>query len=98
MTILPQTVASRLYTPNLHSSNFPSRYIPNGNSKFAAISIENPSSTEQSILKFKLFVDGKEKWQHVLLSPSTTSQGFGVDGEKKTAGDRLKNVFGLGGN
>eukprot|EP00919_Chromeraceae_sp_WS-2016_P016892 GHVR01040317.1.p2 GENE.GHVR01040317.1~~GHVR01040317.1.p2 ORF type:complete len:219 (+),score=29.60 GHVR01040317.1:940-1596(+) len=68
------------------------KYIPTGNSKFAAISIENPSSTDQSVLKFKLFVDGKETWQHVLLSPSMP------DGQK-TGGGRLKGVFkGLGGS
>lgn len=67
------------------------RYIPTGNSKFAAISIENPESTEQSILKFKLFIDGEEAWQHVLLSPP-------VSDVPKTAGERLKGVFGLGGS
>lgn len=45
------------------------RYIPNGNSKFGAISIENPEASDQSVLKFRLFVDGKEEWSTVLLSP-----------------------------
>lgn len=62
------------------------KYIPTGNSKFAAISIENPSLTEQSILKFKLFVDGQEKWQHVLLSPSTVSEGLGTGIERPREG------------
>lgn len=46
-----------------------SRYIPNGNSKFGAISIESAEASDQSILKFRLYVDGKEVWEHVTLSP-----------------------------
>lgn len=46
-----------------------SRYIPQGNSKFGAVTIETPEASDQSILKFKLFIDGKEEWSSVLLSP-----------------------------
>jgi alkaline phosphatase D len=49
------------------------RYIPDGNSKFGAISIESPQAGEQSILRFRLFVDGEEAWQNVLLSPPVAS-------------------------
>ncbi|KAG9236546.1 alkaline phosphatase family protein-like protein [Amylocarpus encephaloides] len=44
------------------------KYIPNGNSKLGAISIDNTAS-DQSILKFRLYVDGVETWSSVLLSP-----------------------------
>ena len=47
---------------------FIARYIPRGNSKVGAITISNPSS-DQSMLKFRLFVDGKEEWANVILSP-----------------------------
>ena len=44
------------------------RYIPAGNSKVGAITIENPVG-DQSIFKFRLYVDGIETWSSVLLSP-----------------------------
>jgi len=48
------------------------KYIPAGNSKVGAITIENTVS-DQSIFKFRLFVDGIEAWSNVLLSPPTVS-------------------------
>ncbi|CAG8956256.1 hypothetical protein HYFRA_00003636 [Hymenoscyphus fraxineus] len=48
------------------------KYIPNGNSKLGAVTIENTAS-DQSILKFRLYVDGIEAWSSVLLSPPTIS-------------------------
>jgi len=48
------------------------KYIPEGNSKLGAITIENTSS-DQSIFKFRLYVDGLETWSSVLLSPPTIS-------------------------
>lgn len=61
--------------PNLHIVNFTKqlRYIPSGNSKFGAVTIENPETSDQSILTFRLFVDGKESWSSVLLSPPKVS-------------------------
>jgi len=44
------------------------KYIPTGNSKLGAITIENTSS-DQSILKYRLYIDGVEAWSSVLLSP-----------------------------
>jgi len=44
------------------------KYIPNGNSKVGAITIEDAAS-DQSILKFRLYVDSEEVWSTVLLSP-----------------------------
>lgn len=46
------------------------KYIPAGNSKLGAVTIENTAS-DQSILKFRLYVDGIEAWSSVLLSPPT---------------------------
>jgi alkaline phosphatase D len=45
-----------------------SRYIPTGNSKVGAITIEN-AADDQSSLKFRLYVDGVETWSSILLSP-----------------------------
>lgn len=45
------------------------KYVPNGNSKFGAVEIEQVQNNEQGLLRFRLFVDGEEKWNHVILSP-----------------------------
>lgn len=45
------------------------RYIAEGNSKFGSVTIESPEASEQSLLKFRLFIDGEEKWNSILLSP-----------------------------
>ncbi|KAL2025095.1 hypothetical protein VTK56DRAFT_97 [Thermocarpiscus australiensis] len=45
------------------------KYIHKGNSKFGAITIENLEGGEQSSLKYRLFVDGVEVWNTVVLSP-----------------------------
>jgi alkaline phosphatase D len=45
------------------------KYIPDGNSKFGAVEIEQMKNDQQSLLRFRLFVDGEEKWDHVILSP-----------------------------
>ena len=56
------------------------RYIPNGNSKFGAISIESAEASDQSVLKFRLYVEGKEVWENVILSPPKESgKGRGKD-------------------
>ena len=51
------------------------RYIHKGNSKFGAITIENLEGGEQSSLKYRLFVDGEEVWNTVVLSPPPTGSG-----------------------
>ncbi|CZR56681.1 related to alkaline phosphatase family protein [Phialocephala subalpina] len=64
-----------LPTPTYHQTDEQDimvKYIPNGNSKLGAITIENTSG-DQSILKFRLYVDGIEAWSSVLLSPPTIS-------------------------
>jgi alkaline phosphatase D len=44
------------------------KYIPDGNSKFGAIEVDSTSS-EQAVLKYRLYVDGKEVWNWVLTAP-----------------------------
>jgi alkaline phosphatase D len=46
------------------------KYINTGNSKFGAITIENLEQGDQSSLKYRLFVDGVETWNTVVLTPS----------------------------
>ncbi|KAA8574261.1 hypothetical protein MFRU_001g00030 [Monilinia fructicola] len=50
------------------------KYIPGGNSKLGAITIENAAS-DQSTLRFRLYVDGHEAWSSILLSPPVISGG-----------------------
>lgn len=51
------------------------KYIPDGNSKFGAVSISNPSTSEQSILHYRLFVDGQEAWSYTLTTPPMVDGG-----------------------
>jgi len=51
------------------------KYIHKGNSKFGAITIENLEGGDQSSLKYRLFIDGKEAWNTVLLSPAKRQYG-----------------------
>ena len=52
------------------------KYAPEGNSKFGAIEIESPRGSEQSILRYRLFIDGEEKWSHVLVAPEKRRGGL----------------------
>ncbi|KAL2268582.1 hypothetical protein VTJ83DRAFT_3428 [Remersonia thermophila] len=45
------------------------KYIYKGNSKFGAITIENLEGGRQSSLKYRLYVDGEEVWNTMILSP-----------------------------
>jgi alkaline phosphatase D len=45
------------------------KYLPDGNSKFGAVEITSPEHSEQSLLNYRLFVDGKEVWTHVISTP-----------------------------
>lgn len=45
------------------------KYIPDGNAKFGAIEITAPEHSEQSLLNYRLFIDGKEAWTHVISTP-----------------------------
>ncbi len=46
------------------------KYIPHGNSKFGAVEIENVDHGEQGLLRYRLFVDGVERWQYLLTTPA----------------------------
>ncbi|KAF2746073.1 Metallo-dependent phosphatase [Sporormia fimetaria CBS 119925] len=45
------------------------KYLPDGNSKFGAVEITAPEHSEQSLLNYRLFIDGKEAWSHVISTP-----------------------------
>ena len=55
------------------------KYIPDGLSKFGAVEIETLRGGEQSLLRFRLFVDGEEAWEYVLSSPPGGRKGRGKD-------------------
>ncbi|KAG8529664.1 uncharacterized protein KY384_005145 [Bacidia gigantensis] len=44
------------------------KYIPDGNSKVAAIEMEDIEETGQGLCRFRLFVDGKEAWSYEITS------------------------------
>jgi len=80
-----QTNTSRFYLPirtYKESSTSPDydsdvciKYIPDGNSKFGAVSISNPSTSDQSVLHYRLFVDGVEAWSYTLTTPPDAAGG-----------------------
>lgn len=53
------------------------KYVPDGNSKFGAVELERVGGGEQGLLRYRLFVDGVESWQHVLTTPHVS------EGERK---------------
>jgi alkaline phosphatase D len=54
------------------------KYIPDGNSKLGAVEIESPHGRDgNSTLRYRLFVDGKEKWSYLLTSPSKEDSARG---------------------
>ena len=56
------------------------KYLPDGNSKFGAVELEEVMGGEQGLLRFRLFVDGLEAWQYVLMTPPAVSgAGRGMD-------------------
>ena len=72
----PETVTQGDYALG-HEREKCLKYEPDGNSKFGAIEIEAPRGSGQSLLKYRLFVDGEEKWSHVLVAPERRRQGLG---------------------
>ncbi|KAJ9139447.1 Alkaline phosphatase D [Pleurostoma richardsiae] len=56
------------------------KYINKGNSKFGAVTIENLAEGDQSSLKYRLFVDGVETWNTVVLSPPKTVESKAAGG------------------
>ncbi|KAF2096183.1 Metallo-dependent phosphatase [Rhizodiscina lignyota] len=45
------------------------KYLPDGNSKFGAIEITSPRASDQSMLHYRLFIDGEEAWSYTMSSP-----------------------------
>lgn len=48
------------------------RYIPSGTSKFGALTIE--SIAGESVLQYRLFIDGQERWSTHIVSPVSLPQ------------------------
>ncbi|EMC94145.1 hypothetical protein BAUCODRAFT_150353 [Baudoinia panamericana UAMH 10762] len=69
----------RTYTESSTSDDYVSdvcvKYVPDGNSKFGAVSISNPATSEQSVLHYRLFVDGAERWSYTLTTPPEVRGG-----------------------
>ena len=51
------------------------KYAPDGNSKFGAVEMEEVKGGEQGLLRFRLFVDGVESWNYVLMTPPAIGGG-----------------------
>lgn len=51
------------------------KYAPDGNSKFGAVELEQVKGGEQGLLRFRLFVDGVETWDYVLMTPPAVGGG-----------------------
>ena len=60
------------------------KYLPDGNAKFGAVEISAPPLADQSLLTYRLFVDGAEVWSHVLSTP-TVRGGRGARGRAADA-------------
>lgn len=69
----------RTYAESSTSSDYVSdvciKYIPDGNSKFGAITISSPPTADQSILHYRLFVDGTQAWSYTLTTPPDVGGG-----------------------
>ena len=81
MFYLPFRTYSESSTSPDYVSDVCVKYIPDGNSKFGAISISSPSTSDQSVLHYRLYVDGEETWSYTLTTPS----GVGGDGRARDA-------------
>ena len=69
MFYLPYRTYAESSTSPDYVSDVCIKYIPDGNSKFGAITISNPSTSDQSVLQYRLFVDGVETWSYTLTTP-----------------------------
>jgi len=61
------------------------KYVPDGNHKFGAVTIDT-TNEEQAVLKYRLFVDGREAWSWVLTAPASGKKGSAhgkVSGKRK---------------
>ena len=76
MFYLPLRTYSESSTSAEYTSDVCVKYIPDGNSKFGAVSISSPGTSDQSLLHYRLFVDGEEKWSYTLTSPVVGRAGM----------------------
>ena len=51
------------------------KYVPDGNSKFGAVELEEVKGGEQGLLRFRLIVDGMERWDYLLMTPPAVGRG-----------------------
>lgn len=75
MFYLPYRTYSESSTSSEYVSDVCIKYIPDGNSKFGAITISNPPRSDQSVLQYRLFVDGVESWSYTLTTPPNIGGG-----------------------
>ena len=75
MFYLPYRTYSESSTSSDYVSDVCIKYIPDGNSKLGAITISNPSTSDQSVLHYRLFVDGVETWSYTLTTPPDVGGG-----------------------
>lgn len=75
MFYLPIRTYSESSTDDGDSTDVCIKYLPDGNSKFGAISIANPPNSDQSILTYRLFVAGVETWSYTLTTPPDVRGG-----------------------
>ncbi|KAI1765909.1 alkaline phosphatase family protein [Hypoxylon sp. FL1150] len=68
------------------------KYINAGNSKFGVITIENLADGEQSSLKYTVYIDGVEKWDTIILSPTSLPHPANKVGSGGSFWDRLRGV------
>ncbi|KAL8649412.1 MAG: hypothetical protein Q9210_004412 [Variospora velana] len=54
------------------------KYVPDGNSKFGAVEVMGGKG-DQGVMRFRLFIDGEEVWDHVLTTGLTVIGGRGSD-------------------
>ena len=67
------------------------KYVPDGNSKFGAIEVDSMNAAgEQAVLKYRLFVDGKEVWDWVVTADMSRKR---IRGEVEGEGEKVAGLF-----
>ncbi|KAK1821611.1 hypothetical protein LTR12_004005 [Friedmanniomyces endolithicus] len=75
MFYLPIRTYAESSTSEDYLSDVCIKYIPDGNSKFGAVSMSSPPTSDQSILHYRLFVDGVEAWSYTVTTPPDVGGG-----------------------
>lgn len=75
MFYLPIRTYSESSTSEEYVSDVCIKYLPDGNSKFGAVEISSPKTSEQSLLHYRLFVDGEEAWSYTVTTPPAVGGG-----------------------